>query len=873
MKEKIKKVILSLTISIILFSNVSSIISFATTEEQNLEQTLENIQTEETIKEDNNFKQNENQESTTEDFTEEVTNNADNGIALTSITGQQTIKDGYYQILPRQNKNLALTVAGNSIEDKANVNVQTNTKGYNQIFKITYVNGYYFIRPVHSYKSLDLLNGGNSIGTNIQQNTFNKNENQRWVIEKSNDGYHYNIFSVIDNPATLSLYKTDRIALNLENSNAQNGTNVSIYIFNKNSPYQQFEFVETKICDEIKNNIRYVKASFFDYNPDEFNSRARNVTLSNFNNLSLSRKQEIDRTHTLFQMIHTPTISYAGWQNGYNSSNTAISPKGASQGIIGDKLVNNNIVLNYPNANDTVFFPTEAQAENKGLVGDGKPYQEILRNYDFPFVEEDTGYYSFNSNLYHIKKSTSKKSFDLHRGKVGGALDSGNGKNTRYLGFYPFNEDCYINSTPTQANNLGFGIRFNVDFFMTKDGKARNKQTGQLEDMIFNFSGDDDVWVFIDDTLALDIGGGHGAVTGNINFATNTSYVANVTDHATLDTSKPVTKENLFGSSRLKEGNHTLTLFYMERFGGTSNLITTFNLPENKKDLTGTINIKDDNNSQKLRPKQYTIKLYGDGKYLQEKVVNITNNNSTTYSFNDLKEYDEITGNEINYTISVYDVPLSNGDKYVATKSNLNAYLTLTGQTNITVKKVWEDEDNKYNTRPSNITVQFSNSNTGTITQNDNWEKTFTFTKYNSNGKLLTYDIQEEIDVPKGYTKNIVKENDKTVITNTYKVTKAKYKVEYYYNGKIDNNLTFNGTAELGNIISSYEEKPKENYTFYKIENKDLEITSDEENNVIKVYYVSMPLTGGTGTNNFIIGGFILFVFGITIFIIGKKNK
>lgn len=627
------------------------------------------------------------------------------------------------------------------------------------------------------------------------------------------------------------------------------------------------------VCDVITNNIRYVKASFFDYNPDEFNSRARNVALSSFNNLSLSRKQEIDRTHTLFQMIHTPTIAYSGWQNGYNSSNTAISPKGAAQGIIGNKLVNNNIVLNYPNANDTVFFPTKAQAEDKGLVGTGKPYQEILRDYDFPFIEEDTGYYSFNSNLYHIKRSTYYKSFDLHTGKVGGALDSGNGKNTRYLGFYPFNADCYVDTTPTHANNLGFGIRFNVDFFMTKDGKARNKQTGQLEDMIFNFSGDDDVWVFIDDTLALDIGGGHGAVTGNINFATNTSYVEKVTDHASLDTSTPVTKQNLFGTNRLKEGNHTLTLFYMERFGGTSNLITRFNLPENKKDISGRIYIKDDSNSQKLRPNQYTIKLYGDGKYLQEKVVNISSGNSKAYNFYDLKEYDETTGKEINYTISVYDVLLSNGDKYVATKSNLNAYLTLTGETDITVKKVWEDEDNKYNTRPSNIKVQFSNSSTGTITQNDNWEKTFTFSKYNSNGKLLTYDVQEEIEVPKGYTKSIVKENNKTIITNTYKVTKAKYKVEYYYNGEKDDSLTFNGTAELGTTINSYEEKPKENYTFYKIEGKDLEITTDETKNVIKVYYVSMPLTGGTGTNSFIVCGTILFILGIAIFIIKAIHK
>lgn len=65
-----------------------------------------------------------------------------------------------------------------------------------------------------------------------------------------------------------------------------------------------------------------------------------------------------------------------------------------------------------------------------------------------------------------------------------------------------------------------FGMRMDFNFVQDKNGKIVKDSSGESEDMIFKFSGDDDVWVFVDDVLVLDLGGTHGKVTGSINFAT-----------------------------------------------------------------------------------------------------------------------------------------------------------------------------------------------------------------------------------------------------------------------------------------------------------------------------------------------------------------
>ena len=141
-----------------------------------------------------------------------------------------------------------------------------------------------------------------------------------------------------------------------------------------------------------------------------------------------------------------------------------------------------------------------------------------------------------------------------------------------------------------------FGMTMEVNFFQSKSGMLDNQE------MIFHFSGDDDVWVFVDDVLVLDLGGTHGTVDGTINFATGEiqQYLswggANATEEdrqSGSETSFPTTLRNCFDAAgRTPNGGwnedgttfadyteHTLKFFYLERGAAVANCILDFRLP------------------------------------------------------------------------------------------------------------------------------------------------------------------------------------------------------------------------------------------------------------------------------------------------------
>lgn len=152
-----------------------------------------------------------------------------------------------------------------------------------------------------------------------------------------------------------------------------------------------------------------------------------------------------------------------------------------------------------------------------------------------------------------------------------------------HYGFYPLGK-----------YNYGFGARFDIDFTMSQDGLVPGTTNKHME---FNFSGDDDVWVFIDGYLALDIGGAHGPVTGKIDFATGRTYVSAVKKNYCFDYSKakdnisqgdldsPVYDDisdllNSLAMYRDPTKKHKLTVFYMERGRNESNCLITFNFEQ-----------------------------------------------------------------------------------------------------------------------------------------------------------------------------------------------------------------------------------------------------------------------------------------------------
>ncbi len=130
-------------------------------------------------------------------------------------------------------------------------------------------------------------------------------------------------------------------------------------------------------------------------------------------------------------------------------------------------------------------------------------------------------------------------------------------------GFFPYNKAS--KDKKNQALNFGFGAKIEVPFCTTKDGKING------QDIVFEFTGDDDVWVYIDGELALDMGGAHKVIDGSINLATMKSKVKGKSYKLS-----DAVKTKIRDTSK----THKLTLFYLERGEWQSNMKIKFNLPE-----------------------------------------------------------------------------------------------------------------------------------------------------------------------------------------------------------------------------------------------------------------------------------------------------
>lgn len=310
---------------------------------------------------------------------------------------------------------------------------------------------------------------------------------------------------------------------------------------------------QSLICDEISDdNIKYVNVSMWDINPERYNAMMRGIYPEEYYPINIPDREKIDKKHMLFGS--TEGMCVGGIQNGFVGPNINRTCSGILQNLANKKLVNGNLVINSEYTNGSSFFPSGSVRNDV--------YVDVIQDWKFPFLKESNGYYSFNSDSLHVKRDYASKKFILHKGSRNG--------------FYPFN-NCEDNTFEKTNKNLYFTAKFEIPFYMNKDGKIKNSLTGQLEDMKFNFSGDDDVWIYVDDDLAVDLGGLHCKQTGNINFAKNQVIYSQIYNKdSNADRNQVVTEA--FENGRLAEGKHMLRVFYMERAGGESNLFVNFNL-------------------------------------------------------------------------------------------------------------------------------------------------------------------------------------------------------------------------------------------------------------------------------------------------------
>ena len=138
-------------------------------------------------------------------------------------------------------------------------------------------------------------------------------------------------------------------------------------------------------------------------------------------------------------------------------------------------------------------------------------------------------------------------------------------------GYFPFNS-----GTEGEAPEYHFGMSFNKSFHMTEDGKT---STG--EDIVFDFTGDDDIWIFVDGKLVVDLGGIHNSISASINFATDTVTIYDGLEEEAIK-SEITSLSSVLGEDWNvdQEKEHVLSVFYLERGESGSNCKIGFNLPK-----------------------------------------------------------------------------------------------------------------------------------------------------------------------------------------------------------------------------------------------------------------------------------------------------
>lgn len=371
--------------------------------------------------------------------------------------------------------------------------------------------------------------------------------------------------------------------------------------------YSDSQVGDSTVPGKIADAIDYTKNTF-----GKFNTRL--LEIMNYGDKTLCPAQyplyqgRQSKDFSDFNNIYSKTDNSVNEASNYwlGANNNQIGPY-ATQGLVDSVLAYDSSKVSYvtqtnPDNKKTSYLPyfdkkfltTNTHKDSKLALG------SVRENVAFPFrTEEDKGviYYEYDSAVDTIRFNNKSQLDYLGKNSNEMVKDRlGNG------GVFPDNVAADSNSNQL---NFGFGVKIEVPFNMTSDGKIKG------QDMIFEFTGDDDVWVFIDGILALDMGGAHHKISGSINFATKKSLVSGVKNNQVAFASRTLgnygtgdvsiselglvkvpgsylNKETDF-SDELKKSltdttkEHTLTLFYLERGMDVSNMKMKFNLPEPTK--------------------------------------------------------------------------------------------------------------------------------------------------------------------------------------------------------------------------------------------------------------------------------------------------
>ena len=321
-----------------------------------------------------------------------------------------------------------------------------------------------------------------------------------------------------------------------------------------------------------------------------------------------------NRYEPLSRWNSTANVALGNTTLGQNSSDKQnLNVNASVQGLVKNELGTGGELMGL-DGTELPFFSKKFAESNDAKIGD-QPVMQYFSDYQFPFTESTKN----SVTTYSYDSATDKAVYidwdNLNNKKL---MQSDNAvinkDNTR--GYYPFNKESDAN---IQANkNYGFGTKFTIPFTINENGTIDGEKNG--EPITFDFTGDDDVWVFLDGKLILDMGGSHAKAEGSINFKNLTATVTNAAqastvaeqmsdkvvsnvsgsyqnvglknylwagsnaeERSTVPTASATLKFDKYGSDYAKTFQdpskvHTLTMFYMERGMYDSNMKIQFTI-------------------------------------------------------------------------------------------------------------------------------------------------------------------------------------------------------------------------------------------------------------------------------------------------------
>lgn len=394
-----------------------------------------------------------------------------------------------------------------------------------------------------------------------------------------------------------------------------------IYLLYKNgsSCYSRGVVLDSSFWTETSRENNDVPTKNFKANAVNYNTQyAEGGNVTNKFNTNLNALYDTAYANPLFfGYVDPKTTEVAGNQNFRIQDNLAMrwddnhAYYASVQGLAGNTLSSTS-----KNENGCGYLLTADGSGNMPLFDYDKLKSKtdvasnVYEGLNFPFNES-----TFNGiTTYSYDSFTDKnRVIDTDDFKVDKYSNATVG-NDKGVGFFPFDK-----TTPTKnANKYGYGTEFDIDFYMSETGKL-TAADGTQKDITFNFSGDDDVWVYVDGVLVLDLGGAHKVSSGSINFSdmkviykaavdtsdnisargkgTADTFATNANYVKTFDLAKIFKANGAEFNNKNSSKKHTLQMFYMERGSFDSNCSISFNLPQN----TGLL-VRNDVNFDSVNP-------------------------------------------------------------------------------------------------------------------------------------------------------------------------------------------------------------------------------------------------------------------------------